>query len=76
MKETETHHSALLPADVEGVQILNTQTLLVHVEAPQPLAWLASTTALRLKHTPAEKQEPHSVTYVFHLPLESDSLSL
>lgn len=39
----QTHHPALHPADVGGVEVLDVQTLLLHDEAPQPLTWLFPT---------------------------------
>lgn len=49
-----TYHPALVLADVGGVELLDGQALLVHVEAPQPLARLAPASALGLQHTPAQ----------------------
>lgn len=48
-----THHPALVLADVGGVEFLHRQTLLLHVEAPQPVSRLAAASALGLQHTPA-----------------------
>lgn len=51
-----THHPALVLADVGGAELLDRQTLLFHVEAPQPVSWLTAASALGLQHTPAQKQ--------------------
>lgn len=42
----QTHRPALLPADVGGVEVLDGQTLLLHVKAPQPLTRLVPTSTL------------------------------
>lgn len=52
----QSYHPALLPADVGGTEVLDHQTLLLHVKAPEPLTWLVPTSTLRLQHTPAGKQ--------------------
>lgn len=49
------YRPALLPADVGGVEVLDGQTLLLHVEAPQPLTCLLTASTLGLQHTPAGK---------------------
>ncbi len=51
----QTYRLALLPADVGGAEVLNRETLLLHVEAPQPLTWLLPASTLGLQHTPAGK---------------------
>lgn len=42
----QTHRPAFFPADIGGIEVLDGQTLLLHVEAPQPLTELLPTSTL------------------------------
>ena len=71
----QSYLSALLAADVGGVEVLDGQTLLLHVEAPQPLTRLVPTSALRLQHTPAMKTPPRLHCYIPQVVTLSNSVS-
>lgn len=63
-RDCQSHRPALVPADVGGVEVLDGQTLLLHVEAPQPLTRLLPTGTLRLQRTPSLQDTPATVGVV------------